>query len=259
MGRSVLRSQQTRLIQSAVAYSTASLITVTLHEFGHGLAARLYGLHPTIFGLHEEDIAASPARIAVIAAAGPVVSLGLGLIFLAIHKRLRGQSFIRYLTLWLGLLGVAVFMGYLMTSPFYKSGDVFKALASFNLASPFFLGLSLLFGAIGIIQLGRIGLPLLLALTNSLQPLRPQMMALGVLAWVLGSILVLLAMVPQLPIMLVAIGTFVPLINLFASRRDQTQSYGEPGAEPKISIAGVALLALLAVLEHTVFRHGIGL
>lgn len=259
MGRFVLWSQQSRLIQSAVAYATASLITVTLHEFGHGLAAWLYGFHPIVYGLHEEDIAASPARIAVIAAAGPAVSLLLGLIFLAIHKRMRGQDFPRFLTLWLGLLGIAVFMGYLITPPFYKRGDVFTVLASFNLASPMFIGFCLLIGAFGIVQLGRIGLPRLLALTNSPQPLRPQMMALGILAWALGSALVLVAMFPQLPWMLVAIGTFVPLINLFASRRNPTQSYGEPGAEPKISIAGIVLLVLLAVLEHSVLRQGVHL
>ncbi len=259
MGRLTLWRQQARLIQSSVAYASASLITVTLHEFGHGLAAWLYGFHPTVYGLHEEDIAASPVRVAVIAAAGPVVSLLLGMIFIAIYKRLRGQGFSRYLMLWLGLLGIALFMGYLITPPFYTKGDVYKVLASFNLASPIFIGISVLCGAIGIIQLGRLGLPRLLALTDSLQPLRPQMMALGFLAWMLGSVLVLLAMFPQHPWMLVAIGTFAPLINLFAARRDATQPYGEPGAAPKISIAGIVLLVLLAVLEHTVLRSGVRL
>jgi hypothetical protein len=257
MGRFTLWSQQSRLIQSAVAYATASLITVTLHEFGHGLAARLYGFHPTVYGLHEEDVAASPIHVAVIAAAGPVASLLLGLVFLAIHKRMRGQGFPRYLTLWLGLLGIALFMGYLLTPPFYTKGDVYRVLASLNLASPMFLGISALCGAVGIVQLARIGLPRLLALTNSLQPLRPQMMALGFLAWVLGSVLVLLAMCPQLPWMLVAIGSFAPLINLFAARRDPTQPYGEPGADPKISMIGIVVLLLMAVLEQTAFLRGI--
>ena len=259
MGRLTLWSQQSRLIQSAVAYAAASLITVTLHEFAHGLAAWLYGFRPTVYGLHEEDIAASPMRIAVIAAAGPVASLLLGMIFLAVYKRMRGQGFPRYLTLWLGLLGIALFMGYLLTPPFYTKGDVYTVLANVNLASPLFIGISVVCGAIGIIQLGRIGVPRLLALTNSLQPLRPQMMALGLLAWILGGLLVLVAMFPQFPWMLVAIGTFAPLINFFAARRDPTQSYGEPDAEPKISIAGIVLLLLLAVLEHTVLRSGVRL
>ncbi|MGB6304500.1 MAG: hypothetical protein WBF45_12170 [Acidobacteriaceae bacterium] len=259
MSRLDLWSRQSRLIQSSVAYATALLITVTLHEFGHGTAAWLYGFHPMVYGLHEEDIAASQVRVAVIAAAGPLVSLVLGMVFLAIQKRMRGQGFPRYLMLWLGLLGIAVFVGYLITPPFYPSGDVYKVLASFNLASPIFLGISVLCGAIGIVLLGHIGLPRLVALANSLQPLRPQMMALGILSWVLGSILVLVAMLPQFPWMLVAIGAFVPLINLFASRRNQREPYGEPRAEPKISIAGIVLLVLMVVLEHTVLRQGVHL
>jgi hypothetical protein len=131
--------------------------------------------------------------------------------------------------------------------------------ASFNLASPIFLEISVLCGALGIVQLGRIGLPRLLALTNSLQPLRPQMMAMGTMAWLLGSAMLLLAMFPEFPWMLVAIGAFVPLVNLFASRRDQPQSYGEPEAEPRISILGVVLLVLLAVMEHTMLLRGIRL
>ena len=94
MGRLTLWRQQARLIQSSVAYASASLITVTLHEFGHGLAAWLYGFHPTVYGLHEEDIAASPVRVAVIAAAGPVVSLLLGMIFIAITSACADRAFL---------------------------------------------------------------------------------------------------------------------------------------------------------------------
>jgi len=259
MGGLNLWSQQARLIQSATAYGAAALITVTLHEFAHGFTAVLLGLAPTVYGLHEEDVANTGAPAALIAAAGPVVSLILGLLFLALHKRMRGQGFGRYLAMWLGLLGIAVFTGYLMTAPFYKQGDVYKVLSSLGLVSPIALAASLVLGGIGIVLLARMGLPCLLSLTNSEAPLRPQMMASGLLAWVGGSLLVLLAMAPQVPWMLVAIGTFVPLINLFASRRDKTQSWGEPGAEPRFSLAGIGLLVALAVLEQTVLRRGVTL
>ncbi|MHB1744493.1 MAG: hypothetical protein ACYCRE_06935 [Acidobacteriaceae bacterium] len=58
--------------------------------------------------------------------------------------------------------------------------------------------------------------------------------------------------------MLLAIGTFEPTIDLFASRREQTQSYDKPGAEPQISIAGIASLTILGAPKHTILRHGIG-
>jgi len=248
-----------RLADSVLAYGSALLITVTMHEFGHGLTALLFGQHPTVYGLHEEDIASSITAVGVIAAAGPIVSLIVGLIFLAIHKRLQGQGFARYLTLWLGLLGIATFFGYLLTAPFYKDGDVYKVLATLGLASPLFTILSFLVGAVGIVQLARVGLPCLLHLTNSDMPLRPQMMELGFLTWLMGSGVVLLAMIPEVPYMLAAVGLFVPPINLFASQRDQSKPYGEPGAAPTLSVVGIGLFIALVLLEQTILRKGVHL
>lgn len=248
-----------RLADSVLAYGSALLITATVHEFGHGLTALLFGQHPTVYGLHEEDIASSATAVGVIAAAGPIVSLIVGLIFLAIHKRLRGQGFGRYLTLWLGLLGIATFFGYLLTAPFYKDGDVYKVLAALGLASPLFSILSFLVGAVGVVQLARAGLPCLLNLTNRDMPLRPQMMALGFLTWLMGSGIVLLAMIPEVPYTLVMIGLFVPPINLFALQRDRSKPYGEPGATPSLSTVGIGLFIVLVLLEQTVLRRGIHL
>jgi hypothetical protein len=254
-----LWKQRARLAQSATAYAAAALITVSLHEFAHGFTALLFGLKPTVYGLHEEDIANGTVQAAVIAGAGPVASLVLGLIFFALHTRLRGQGFARYLTLWLGLLGMAVFAGYLLTPPFFKNGDVYKVLAGLGLASPALLGISFLFGGVGFVQVAWMGFPRLLNLTNCDEALRPQMMASGMLAWAFGSALVLLAMMPLWPFMLVAIGTFAPLMNFFAARRDQSQPYGDPGAEPTISYWGIGLLVVMAVLEQTFLRWGVRL
>lgn len=259
MARFTVWSQQARLVQSAVAYGSAALITVTLHEFAHGAAAVLFGLRPTVYGLHEEDVAGAGGQAAVIAAAGPVASLVLGLVFFAVHKRLRGQGFGRYLTFWMGLLGIALCMGYLLTPPFYKAGDVYKVLASMGAATPEFMGLAFLFGGVGFIQVAWMGFPRLLEMTDGDAMLRPQMMASSMLAWLVGSGLVLLAMAPRLPIMLVAIGTFAPLMNFFAARRDKTRSYGEPGAQPVISWWGIGLLVALAVVEQTALRWGVAL
>jgi len=257
MARLTLWSQTARLVQSAVAYGTAALMTVTLHEFAHGAAALAFGLRPTVYGLHEEDVAGGGWQAAIIAAAGPIASLALGLMFFQIHKRMRGQGFARYLTFWLGLLGIALCMGYLLTPPFFKEGDVYKVLSGMDAATPVFVGLSVLLGGVGFIQVAWIGFPRLLAMTDGSAPLRPQMMASSLLAWLAGSALVLLAMTPRLPWMLVAIGTFAPLMNFFAARRDKAQSYGEPGATPVISWWGIGLLIGLASAEQTVLRWGV--
>lgn len=259
MARVNLWSQMPRLVQCAVAYGAAALITVTLHEFAHGAAAVAFGLHPTVYGLHEEDIASGGAQAAIIAAAGPIGSLVLGLLFFAVHTRLRGQGFGRYLTFWLGLLGMALCMGYLLTPPFYREGDVYKVLAGMGAATPLLIGVAFVLGGAGFVGVARLGFPRLLAMTDGDAPLRPQMMASSMLAWLAGSGLVLLAMAPRLPWMLVAIGTFAPLMNFFAARRGTSQSYGEPGAAAGISWWGIGLLAGMAVAEQTVLRWGVSL
>src|SRR5579859_173863 len=108
-----MKQNRTRLLQSSIAFGSALLMTLIFHEFGHGLTARfVYGLHPTVYGLHEDDIASSHTAIGVIASAGPLIGLLVGLFFLfGVHKRQTEQGFGRYLTLWLGVLGIVAFFG----------------------------------------------------------------------------------------------------------------------------------------------------
>jgi hypothetical protein len=248
-----------RLLQSATAYASASLITVTLHEFGHGLVAVLLGEHPMVYGLHEDDAANTNAAVGAIAGAGPVVSLVLGILFTAVYDRLRGQCFGRYLLLWLGLLGVATFFGYLLTAPFFTTGDVDVVLKSLHLTSPISVWLLFAIGTAGIFLLGWIGLPRLLKLTNRDMPLRAQMWILGPGSWVLGGGVALLATSPSPTYMFFMTGTFTTLINWFASRRDSSEPHGEPRAMPKFNGIELGLLSALVVVEHTVLRHGVRL
>lgn len=256
-----MKQNFTRLLQSSIAFGSALLLTLIFHEFGHGITARLiYGLHPTVYGLHEDDIASSHTAIGVIASAGPIIGLVIGLIFLfIIHKRQTGQGFDRYLTLWLGVLGIVAFFGYLLTAPFYATGDVRVVLASLGLTSPLFSWIALALGVVGIIQTARIAMPYFVRLTNRDLPLRPQMMALGLFAWLTGGITVILLTIPAYPLFFLTNGFVAPLIGLFASRRNKKQTYGEPGANPTVSFVGIALLIILAVLEHTLLRNGVRL
>ncbi len=253
-----MKENRARLIQSSLAYATASLIAVTLHEFGHGIMAVMVGQHPTVYALHEQDIAGSRMDVGLIAAAGPVVSLLLGLSVLYAYKYLKGQGFGRYFTLWFGLFSTAVFFGYLMTAPFYSSGDIAVVLGSLHWGVAF-KWLSFVLGAIGIIMLSRWALPRFLQLTNSNLPLRGQMMALALLSWIVGSIIVLIAILPTPPILAVAIGLFVPLINFFAMKRKSHELYGKPGAAPTLSFIGISLLVILVVLEQTILKTGVKL
>ncbi len=253
-----MKENRARLIQSSLAYATASLIAITLHEFGHGLIGLLVGQHPTVYALHEHDIAGSRMDVGLIATAGPVLSLLLGIIFLWIYKYQKGQGFGRYLTLWLGLFSTASFFGYLMTAPFLASGDIAVVLRVMHLGVVF-RWLSFIIGSAGIILVSRLALPRLVQLTNADAPLRGQTIALASLSWIVGSIIVLIAILPTPPLMAPLIGLFVPFINFLASRRDPKQSYGVPGASPTLSYLGIGLLIVLVILEQTVLKTGVKL
>ena len=80
-----MKQNRARLIQSSLAYATASLTAITLHEFGHGQMAVIVGQHPIVYALHEQDIAGSRIDIGLIAAAGPILSLLLGYVVLYLY------------------------------------------------------------------------------------------------------------------------------------------------------------------------------
>ncbi|MFC4587897.1 zinc metalloprotease [Sphaerisporangium corydalis] len=109
----------------ALSYAVAQLTEVFLHEFCHAVAARAYG-YPTTIGQFVEDnpSTSSPAHEAVIAAAGPVGSVALGLLFLSIYRRsIRRQGFGNLLMMWLAMTGLVGGIGYLVVMPILTPGD----------------------------------------------------------------------------------------------------------------------------------------
>jgi hypothetical protein len=256
-----VKQYRVRLLQSASAFAAAIFITLIVHEFAHGLTARLiYGLHPTVYGLHEKDIASSRGAVGVIAGAGPVVSLIVGAIVLwGLHRPLRGQGYARYLTLWVGILGIATFFGYLLTAPFFAEGDVGVVLKSAGLNTWAGQWLTFVLGVAGFVLVAKLAVPFFLAMTNSELPLRPQMFSLGLFAWLLGGVVVLALTFPAFPFMILATGFIAPQVGFFASRRDPDAPYGEPAAAVRVSLFGLALLAALTIIEQTVLRFGVHL
>ena len=62
------------LLNSAVAFAVALMITISVHEFGHAVAARGLGLQPTLYANRVEYGSASAEQQLIIALAGPIVS-----------------------------------------------------------------------------------------------------------------------------------------------------------------------------------------
>lgn len=115
-------------VNSCLIIVLTGVVTVILHELGHFVPAYFYGLEPELHHnfVFYDDAIVSPTAQAIIAAAGPVVSLILGIVFLFVSKRKKTKGLFSLLTLWMGLQGLLSFFGYLFIAPFFSYGDTGK-------------------------------------------------------------------------------------------------------------------------------------
>ncbi|HEY0976779.1 MAG TPA: hypothetical protein VGE21_04865 [Flavobacteriales bacterium] len=117
------------ILNSAVCYVLAFLLTTVLHELGHATVGSVLGSSPV---LHHNYVAhldrdALPVIDQVwIALAGPLVSFAQGLVLLPVVNRRRGGGLFNLFVLWCMLLGFGNFLGYLMTGPLFTAGDIGK-------------------------------------------------------------------------------------------------------------------------------------
>ena len=122
--RSCISPQRALFVNSALAFAAAELLTAALHEAGHGLAAQLLGFSPRIYGFYENNPSGDARATLIILAAGPIVSLVLGVVFWAWYRRSKPRySYGRLLVLWLALTGVMEFVNYLIVTPWLAAGD----------------------------------------------------------------------------------------------------------------------------------------
>jgi hypothetical protein len=111
-------------INSALAFASAELLTAALHETGHGLAAQALGFSPRIYAFFENNPDGTTTQSLIILASGPLASLVLGALFLALFwKQKPHYRFGRLLLFWLAWLGILEFVNYLIVTPWLSAGD----------------------------------------------------------------------------------------------------------------------------------------
>jgi hypothetical protein len=117
------------LANSAVALILADSLSVFLHESAHAITGLVRGVTPT---LHPNSVdytpTPDPTTQLITAAAGPLFSLVFGLIVFA-ACRSAGRGFLRLFFMWLGLVSMQNFFGYLFIAPFAGAGDTGRVLS----------------------------------------------------------------------------------------------------------------------------------
>jgi hypothetical protein len=181
------------LAVSVLIYSAALWVMILLHETSHAVAAYLYGARPVLHATSVEENLPTREGV-VVALTGPVFSLLLGVVMVALQRGrpgLGGRGGARLFLLWFTLFNLYEFVGYLMTAPFLHQGDIRSSLD--RLDAPVWVSwLVFVVGVAGWVALGRYATKLLLEAAG---PDRPDMLVrlrfLGIMTWFAATALLL--------------------------------------------------------------------
>ncbi len=122
------------ILNSSLLFIIATILEMTLHECGHFVTA--FYLHAQNLSLHHnyvdyaEDNLSTTYKIAI-AAAGPIVSLLIGMLFHFICSKQTKRNLLFLFNLYMAIFGYIGFFGYLMIAPMVPVGDtgfIFRAL-----------------------------------------------------------------------------------------------------------------------------------
>lgn len=114
-------------INSTTLYVLAFLVTTILHESFHTLFGVLFDSHPVLHHnyvehLNEETLTST--RKIAIALAGPLISLMQGIIAATIFFKMKKYNLFQMFIAWGSILGFNNFLGYVLTGPLFKVGDI---------------------------------------------------------------------------------------------------------------------------------------
>ena len=114
------------ILNSSLLFIIATILEMTLHECGHFVTA--FYLQAQNLSLHHnyvdyaEDNLNTNYKIAI-AAAGPIVSLLIGMLFHFICSKQTNRNLLFLFNLYMAIFGYIGFFGYLMIAPMVPVGD----------------------------------------------------------------------------------------------------------------------------------------
>ncbi|MDW3652804.1 MAG: hypothetical protein R8P61_37340 [Bacteroidia bacterium] len=118
-------------------------LTTFLHEFAHAIAAKLGDVNPTLFHTYVSfDNSTTPlSHELFILSSGPLVSFFQAILFFSLLRKKSKIDLIGCFYLWMEIIGMLVFLGYIMMGPFIPYGDTGKIYSL--LATPTYVSFSL--------------------------------------------------------------------------------------------------------------------
>ncbi len=122
-------------INSIMIVISTTIIGTILHELAHFFMAGYFGLKPELHHNYVKYLSANATALQnmIVAGAGPLFSLVFGVIVLFISVKITKPSLFKLFTLWLGMNGILMFLGYILIAPIAKEGDTGKVFDFFNI------------------------------------------------------------------------------------------------------------------------------
>lgn len=123
-------SEKTNIsINSTMCYVLAFMCTTMFHELAHALAGAFSNSEPVLYHNYVQHLSTDHLSVAEktrITLAGPIVSLIQGFLAGAYFLFRKKRGLLDLFILWLSILGFNNFLGYVMTGPLFKAGDIGK-------------------------------------------------------------------------------------------------------------------------------------
>jgi hypothetical protein len=131
---------------SVLIFVFTGLVTTMLHEMAHFVAAISFGFPAELHHNYVlyDDANKTDFQQSVVAGAGPVFSLFLGLICLYFAKKVTDKGLFSLTLLWFGLHGTLCFIGYMMIAPFFIYGDTGRVFSILGVPTFVSIGLAIL-------------------------------------------------------------------------------------------------------------------
>lgn len=246
-------------------YILAYLLTIVLHEGAHAAMALALGDHPVLYSTSVRTTLPSLTTTdhVLIAAAGPVFSLGQGLVLLGWLRARQPTGVAGLLVLLLAAFGLMNFLGYVLIAPVVAGGDSGQIVARLHVpvvarwvAAALALGLLLL----AIAATGRWWLGLLPPAAQADPAARSAGLQALLWPWLLGSVGLVLLSLPAPHPAVIANMVMPPMVLRRAYAVAQRAPVQPAGAAALLHFRwGLAVAVGLAAVGFRMLAQGVAL
>ncbi len=255
-------------INSTTLYVTAFLVTTILHESFHTIFGVLFDSHPILHHNYVEHLdgeALTTTQNIAIALAGPLMSLMQGIIAATVFFKMKKYGLLQMFIAWVSILGFNNFLGYLLTGPLFKVGDIGRVYYMLDTSLYLQIILALLAAVILVKITLMMSKPFLGFATRHEWILnghsrRKFLFHIIILPWIFGSLIMTVFYLPVIAI----ISIIYPVMSGFVfigpwqnGERITNVDLSVSTANEKISLKYVSILIVLALIFKFVLQPGI--